>query len=591
MVQINDFHFDCFLENCVNALRAANADSDCIDECTVLMEMQRLGVVSKEARNHDVRKTMERANKKSLFESLGGESNIAKIIEASYEKALKDDRVRSFFEKNKAKVASIKKKMTQFLCGVTGGNSNYDVADMRVNHNAMNITDFHFDAFVEVISDVCSNDLKIAKNLLKDLLKLLQPCRADITTGFTVRTEMAKRSLEKGKDQLFQRLGKAEGLKKLIDVLYEIMLNDARIKTFLEGKVAKIKLGQTIFLTEFLGGPKTYKGRELPKIHATVGVTDYHFDAFLSDFFKAMTGMGLDEALMDEVLVTVESLRQGVLGRSQTAEDLAKSTVKNGKPLIERLGGDMNLETIIETMYDKSTEDTRTKFFFEKPKAKQRQIRSKMYQYLCGQFGGPVQYNAANLRPAHLNMNITDYHFDAVAERFAEACRELDVPHDDIEDAVVVLNKIRADITTGCTVRMELAMKKNKKDGKDQLYKRIGGSEGVETIMARAYECIERDKRINMFFEGSKLQAIRVSQTEYITGVLGGPATYKGPCLEDVHATLAINDYHLDCFLQNMQKGMRDTGADQETVDECTVLLEKQRRKIMKHHYEKMGYK
>jgi len=534
---------------------------------------------------------MERANKKSLFESLGGESNISKIIEGSYEKALKDDRVRSFFEKNKAKVAQIKKKMTQFVCGLCGGASTYDPADMRVNHNAMNITDFHVDSFIEIITDVCINDNKIPKNLAKDLVKLMQSCRADITTGYTVRMEMAKRSLEKGKDQLFQRLGKQDGLKKLIDALYEIMLNDARIKTFLEGKVAKIKSGQTIFLTELLGGPKTYKGRELPKIHAGLGVTDYHFDAFLNDFTKAMTGMGLDEGLMDEVVVNLESLRPGVLGRTQSAEELVKSTMKEGKPLIERLGGDMNLETIVETMYDKCVEDTRTKFFFEKPKAKQRQIRGKMYQYLCGQFGGPVQYNVANLRPAHLNMNITDYHFNAVAERFAEACKEVDVSHDNIDDALLIINRSRADVTTGCTVRMELARKKNNKDGKDQLFKRLGESEGVDTVVSRAYECIERDKRINMFFEGSKLKAIRAAQTEYIMMVFGGPSAYKGPSLEDVHATLTINDYHLDCFLQNMQKGMRDTGADQETVDECTVLLEQLRKKIMKSHYEKMGYK
>lgn len=36
------------------------------------------------------------------------------------------------------------------------------------------------------------------------------------------------------------------------------------------------------------------------------------------------------------------------------------------------------------------------------------------------------------------------------------------------------------------------------------------------------YECIERDRRINPYFEGSKLSSIKKAQSAYITMVLGG---------------------------------------------------------------------
>lgn len=56
-------------------------------------------------------------------------------------------------------------------------------------------------------------------------------------------------------------------------------------------------------------------GRDLKEIHKDLNVTDYHFDCFCSDFQKAMMGLGMDENLIDEVLITMEPLRQTVLGR------------------------------------------------------------------------------------------------------------------------------------------------------------------------------------------------------------------------------------------------------------------------------------
>lgn len=52
-------------------------------------------------------------------------------MDTAYDKALVDDRLRFYFEKNKAKVASIKKKMTQFVSTLTGGPAGYDIADLK----------------------------------------------------------------------------------------------------------------------------------------------------------------------------------------------------------------------------------------------------------------------------------------------------------------------------------------------------------------------------------------------------------------------------------------------------------------------------
>ncbi|KAF4673878.1 hypothetical protein FOL46_006286 [Perkinsus olseni] len=588
MIRIADFHFDCFIEQCRKNLAACGLDSDSVDECTVLLETARASVVHPDLRKHDSKRAQQLANMKPMYDRIGGEPALTKLIDIVYDKALVDTSLRSFLEKNKAKVSSIKKKMIQFLCGITGGPTSYDANDMLPAHYNMNITDYHFDAMLILIRETFLRELDMKRSDSRELMKLLQPVRPMVTTGFGVRREIALKNLSLGKDQLYRKLGGEKGIRETLNVLYQIVATDARIKEFfVEKKIKKIKEGQTKYFIEMFGGPKTSTGRELYAIHENLGVNDFHFDAFMADLQRAMLGTGVDEVIMDEVLITVEQVRPQVMGR-KTVE--VAGVMKNGKTLLMRLGGDMNLESLVENMYDRAVVDSRVQFFFNRDKATQRRIRMKMYQYLSGAFGGPVQYDPANLKPAHYNMNITNYHFDAILEILTRAAKEMNIDADTMDDMTQVVNGIRSDVTIGCTVRMEAARKKNETDGLDQLFMKLGGHEGISTFISRLYEFVERDNRINMFFEGSKLELIKKAQGDYISMLLGGSSEYNGRSLEEIHQTLAMTDFHLDCFLQCVQKALRDCGAEQDTTDEVVVRLESVRKAILHAHYSDAQY-
>ncbi|KAF4705502.1 hypothetical protein FOZ63_013315, partial [Perkinsus olseni] len=514
------------------------------------------------------------------------------LVDRVYEEAILDSRLRSFFEKNKAKIQSIKKKMSQYICGLIGGPVKYDEADLQPVHYAMNITNYHFDSILELFRG-CLIAEKVDRPIVRDFLKALQPVRKLVTTGFTLRSELAKRNLEKGRDQLFRKLGESDGIIALIDKLFGILVTDPRVKDFFENqkeaKVNAIKKGITTVLVETWGGPKTYQGREIANIHREVGLNDYHFDAFLADLQKALMGGGADEQLIDEVMVTVEPLRQGVLGRKDN--DATQLAHKEGVALVERLGGDLNLESVVESLYERCQEDTRIKYFFDKGKSKARQVRIKMYQLLSGLFGGPVQYDTANLKPAHYSMNIRDYHFDTVLQLAQEVMGSMSLNGDAIDDALQIMNMVRPDITTGCSVRTELARRQGQVHGHDFLFSSLGGAEGVEGFVHRLFEVIGLDRRVSMFFDSEKVKAMKPSLVDYLTMVLGGPAGYAGRPLEDIHAFLSINDFFFDCFLDDAQKALRDVGLDAaETIDCVLVSLDFQRPKVLKHFYEERGF-
>lgn len=188
---------------------------------------------------------------------------ITNLVNRVYEQAIVDTRLRSFFEKNKAKIQSIKKKMSQYVCGLVGGPIKYDEADLQPAHYAINITNFHFDAILELFRGCLTGD-SIDRPIVRDFLKALQPVRRLVTTGFTLRSELAKRNLEKGRDQLFKKLGESDGIIALIDKLFGVLLADTRVNDFFanrtETKVNSIKKGIATVLIETWGGPKTYQG-------------------------------------------------------------------------------------------------------------------------------------------------------------------------------------------------------------------------------------------------------------------------------------------------------------------------------------------
>ncbi|KAF4759440.1 hypothetical protein FOZ63_028402, partial [Perkinsus olseni] len=494
---------------------------------------------------------------------------------------------RSFFEKNKAKIATIKKKITQLIGTVTGGSKQYDLADLKPSHYSMNITDFHFDAVICLIRQA-GEALHISSADLDELLSILQKLRPEITTGCTVRREMARQNLARSEEGegLYERLFESEGITRLMDSLFHLIAKDNRIKDFFPAdSIQFIKEATIVFFVELFGGPPEYEGRDLTDIHEPLGITDYHFDAFLSNMSRALLSQGHEDSLVDEVIITLDSVRNAVLDRQ--SEIVIEP--RNGLNLLERIGGDSNLEAVAEGMFQYFTEDSRIKFHFDKNKAKERSITTKLYQFLSGAFGGLVQYDQDNLKPTHYDMNISDYHFDAVLECFVKSAEELEeIDEDVIPDSLRILNSVRSEIITGSRVRMDAAERRNNEDGVDELFRRIGKVQGVEKFVDQLYECVERDKRIHMFFEGAKLQAIKKAQTDYFIGLFGGPSEYKGRSLEEVHEIVAMTDYHLDCFFLNIQKCLRSIGFNNETIDQFVVLMEKLRPQILHHHYKRM---
>lgn len=119
---------------------------------------------------------------------------------------------------------------------------------------------------------------------------------------------------------LFEQLGGEAAVNAAVDLFYEKMLNDDRVKHFfVNTDMAKQREHQKRFLTFAFGGLPDYPGRTMREAHAKLvteqGLSDVHFDATVENLAAALKELGVSEELIGEVAKVAETVRDDVLNR------------------------------------------------------------------------------------------------------------------------------------------------------------------------------------------------------------------------------------------------------------------------------------
>lgn len=135
----------------------------------------------------------------SLYERLGGEPGLTKIVDDFMPRALQDPRVNwerkgvkrggfSFsrnqpqtWSSNPATIARLKKHFVQFFALATGGPARYEGKEMKTSHANMRITNAEFDATVGDLK-ASLDKLQIADREQKELLAIVESTRPQIVS-------------------------------------------------------------------------------------------------------------------------------------------------------------------------------------------------------------------------------------------------------------------------------------------------------------------------------------------------------------------------------------------------------------------------
>jgi len=118
---------------------------------------------------------------------------------------------------------------------------------------------------------------------------------------------------------LYEQLGGAVAIDAAVELFYQKVLVDDRIKDFFGSTdMVKQHRAQKAFLTYALGGPNSYTGRNMRGAHTKAvaqGLTDSHFDAVVENLGATLTELGVPLPLIEKAAAVVETTRKDVLNR------------------------------------------------------------------------------------------------------------------------------------------------------------------------------------------------------------------------------------------------------------------------------------
>lgn len=123
--------------------------------------------------------------------------------------------------------------------------------------------------------------------------------------------------------------------------------------------------------------------------------------------------------------------------------------MSESKPsLYEQIGGEAAVNAAVDIFYRKVLEDYRINRFFDHTDIEKQAAKQKAFLTMA--FGGPNNYNGADMRQAHAHLvkklGLDDSHFDAVMEQLGATLQELNVPQELIAQAAAIAESTRNDV-------------------------------------------------------------------------------------------------------------------------------------------------
>ena len=109
--------------------------------------------------------------------------------------------------------------------------------------------------------------------------------------------------------------------------------------------------------------------------------------------------------------------------------------------------------------------------------------------------------------------------------------------------------------------------------GVASIYSRIGGYEAIEGVVEDFYDRVLADDELSGFFTGTNMGRLRGKQTEFFAAALGGPESYTGPPMKQVHQGRGIAMHHFDLVVQHLANALTTAGVPANTTGQILAAI------------------
>lgn len=116
------------------------------------------------------------------------------------------------------------------------------------------------------------------------------------------------------KQPLFERIGGKDAVNAAVDLFYEKILADERIKNFFDNvDMPRQRAHQKAFLTYAFGGMQKYSGKNMREAHAHLDLNEGHFTAVAENLLATLQELNVPDDLSAEVMAIAASTHDDVL--------------------------------------------------------------------------------------------------------------------------------------------------------------------------------------------------------------------------------------------------------------------------------------
>jgi hemoglobin len=112
----------------------------------------------------------------------------------------------------------------------------------------------------------------------------------------------------------YERVGGAPTIRLVVDRFYDLVLADQELAGYFVGMdVARIKRHQVLLLSQVLGGPVSYDGRDLAEAHRHLEVSSAHYDRVAQYLTGLLWKLDVDTDIIFRVADTLAAVRPQIV--------------------------------------------------------------------------------------------------------------------------------------------------------------------------------------------------------------------------------------------------------------------------------------
>jgi hemoglobin len=91
-------------------------------------------------------------------------------------------------------------------------------------------------------------------------------------------------------------------VRAVVDRFYELVLGDERLVSFFsDSNITQLKRHQVLLISQVLGGPASYDGRDLRQAHDGLRISRDDFDVVVTHLVRALDEAGVDAEIIARV--------------------------------------------------------------------------------------------------------------------------------------------------------------------------------------------------------------------------------------------------------------------------------------------------